>query len=78
MAALSDGVTESSGLAVALFQTLAGVARLRTSAAMRPLRSSGDWPIRMNGLVTGPAVCQATDIWLAGSAPKAMCLPNGG
>jgi hypothetical protein len=48
--------------ALELFQTLAGVARLRTSAVILPLRSNGAVPSRMNGLFTGPAVCQATDI----------------
>ena len=42
---------------------------LRTSAGIGPLRSNGEWPTRMNGLFTGPATCQPTDIEVVGSAP---------
>src|SRR5580658_5497600 len=68
----ADGGTESTGLTM-----LAWVVSVLICAGIGPLSSNGERPILMNGLVTGAGACQATDIWVVGSAPYAMCRPNG-
>src|ERR1039458_6289872 len=58
--------------------TLRDVVMARISAAIRSPGSRGEEPTRTNGLSTGAATCQPADIWVAGAAPNARCLPNGG
>ena len=72
MNAAVDDTGSSGGM------TLRAVVIVRISAAIRSPRSQGDDPTRRNGLSTGAATCQVTDICVVGSAPNAMCAPYGG